>query len=46
VVILYGDVPIIRPETLRNLINKSVSQKEYATVLTAIYDNPTRIPEE
>jgi bifunctional UDP-N-acetylglucosamine pyrophosphorylase/glucosamine-1-phosphate N-acetyltransferase len=41
VVILYGDVPIIRPETLRNLINKSITQKEYATVLTAIYDNPT-----
>jgi len=41
VVILYGDVPIIRPETLKNLIYKSVSQKEYATVLTAIYDNPT-----
>lgn len=41
VVILYGDVPIIRPETLKNLIAKSESQKEYATVLTAIYDNPT-----
>ena len=41
VVILYGDVPIIRPETLKGLIAKSVAQKEYATVLTAIYDNPT-----
>ncbi len=41
VVILYGDVPIIRPSTLKNLITKSNSQKEYATVLTAIYDNPT-----
>ncbi len=40
VVILYGDVPIIRPETLENLISKSKSKKEYATVLTAIYDNP------
>ena len=40
VVILYGDVPIIRPETLKNLIAKSNSQKEYATVLTAIYENP------
>lgn len=40
-VILYGDVPIIRPETLKNLINKSVTGKEYATVLTAIYENPT-----
>ena len=41
VVILYGDVPLIRPETLKNLINKSVAENEYATVLTAIYDNPT-----
>lgn len=41
VVILYGDVPIIRPETLRNLISKSIKNKEYATLLTAIYENPT-----
>ncbi len=41
VLILYGDVPIIRPETLRNLIKKSIQNKEYATLLTAIYDNPT-----
>ncbi|MBR1540445.1 MAG: NTP transferase domain-containing protein [Clostridia bacterium] len=41
VVILYGDVPIIRPETLKNLINKSITAKEYATVLTAVYENPT-----
>lgn len=41
VVILYGDVPLIRPETLKNLINKSVTCKECATVLTAVYDNPT-----
>ena len=41
VLILYGDVPIIRPETLKSLISKSISNKEYATVLTAVYDNPT-----
>ncbi len=41
VLVLYGDVPIIRPETLINLVNKSIASKEYATVLTAIYDNPT-----
>lgn len=41
VVILYGDVPIIRPETLKNLIYKSIKNKEYATLLTAIYENPT-----
>lgn len=40
VLILNGDVPIIRPETLGNLISKSVKNKEYATLLTAIYDNP------
>ena len=41
VVILYGDVPIIRKETLENLILKSIKNKEYATLLTAIYENPT-----
>lgn len=41
VVILYGDVPILRPETLENLISKSFKNKEYATLLTAIYENPT-----
>lgn len=40
-VILYGDVPIIRPNTLKNLITKSIKNKEYATLLTAIYENPT-----
>lgn len=40
VLILNGDVPIIRPETLTKLIEKSVSNKEYATLLTALYDNP------
>ena len=41
VIVLNGDVPIIRPETLRNMIDKSIEHKEYATILTAIYDNPT-----
>ena len=41
VLILYGDVPITRPETLKNLVKKSVENKEYATLLTAIYENPT-----
>ena len=40
VVILYGDVPIIRPETVKNLIEKSIKNREYATLLTAIYENP------
>ena len=41
VVVLNGDVPIIRKETLENLITKSIKNKEYATLLTAIYENPT-----
>ncbi len=41
VIILYGDVPIIRPETIELLIEKSIESKEAATVLTAVYDNPT-----
>lgn len=41
VVVLNGDVPIIRPETLKGLIDKSIANKEYATLLTAIYNNPT-----
>lgn len=41
VVVLYGDVPLIRPETIKKLIKKSIVNKEYATILTAIYENPT-----
>lgn len=41
VLVLNGDVPILRPETLNKLLNKSIENKEYATLLTAIYDNPT-----
>ena len=40
VVVLNGDVPIIRAETIQNLVNKSIHNKEYATLLTAIYNNP------
>ena len=40
VVVLNGDVPIIRAETIQNLLNKSIHNKEYATLLTAIYNNP------
>ena len=43
VIILYGDVPIVRPETLQKLIAKSIRDKEYATVLTAMVSDPTRI---
>ena len=41
VLVLNGDVPLIRPETLNKLIEKSIENKEYATLLTAIYDDPT-----
>ena len=41
VVVLNGDAPIIRPETIKNLIQKSINNKEYATLVTAIYSNPT-----
>ena len=41
VVILSGDVPILRPTTIKALIEKSIERKEYATLLTAIYDNPS-----
>ena len=41
VVVLNGDVPILRPETIKKFIQKSIKNKEYATVLTAIYNNPT-----
>lgn len=41
VLVVNGDVPIIRPETLNRLVNKSTENKEAATLLTAIYDNPT-----
>ena len=41
VIVLNGDVPILRPETIKSLIEKSIENKEYATLVTAIYNNPT-----
>lgn len=41
VIVLYGDVPIVRPETISGLIEKNIKAKEAATILTAIYENPT-----
>ena len=40
VLVLNGDVPILRPETITNLLEKSIDSKEAATLLTAIYDDP------
>ncbi len=41
VLVLNGDVPLLRPDTLNKLIEKSIENREYATLLTAIYENPT-----
>ena len=41
VVILYGDVPIIREETIRELVDKSIEKNEKATILTSRIKNPT-----
>lgn len=41
VIVLNGDVPILRPDTIKKFIQKSINHKEAATVLTAIYNNPT-----
>lgn len=40
VLIISGDVPLIRTETLNKLVNQSIVNSEAATVLTAIYDTP------
>lgn len=40
VLIINGDVPLIRTETLNKLVNQSIINSEAATVLTAIYDTP------
>ena len=40
VLVLNGDVPILRPGTINKLLNKSIKNNEYATLLTAIYDDP------
>ena len=43
VVILYGDVPIVRANTLKKLIAKSIKENDDATILTAFVNNPFRI---
>lgn len=40
VLVLNGDVPILRPETINRLLDKSIDNKEAATLLTAIYEDP------
>lgn len=38
VLVLNGDHPIMRPETLRNLVDESTRRGEYATILTMVHD--------
>ena len=40
IVILYGDAPLTRVETIKDLIQKNIDNDEKATVVTTICDNP------
>jgi len=40
-VILVGDAPLVRPETLRTLVSKHVRAKAAVTILTTQLDDPT-----
>lgn len=39
--VICGDTPLIRPETMKALLEHHTTQKAKATILTAIADNPT-----
>lgn len=41
VMILCGDTPLIRPETLRDMVKQHRSQNSTLTVMTTLLDNPT-----
>lgn len=41
VIILCGDTPLIKPETLKALVESHRSNKSDITVMSAIFDNPT-----
>lgn len=41
VLILYGDTPLIKPETLQKLIEIHTKEKNYATVISSFVKNPT-----
>lgn len=40
VVILYGDVPIIRESTIKKMVDRSIENNVYAMLLTAVSDTP------
>ena len=39
-VLLYGDVPLLRPDTLRRLVREHTERRAAATVLTAVVEQP------
>jgi bifunctional UDP-N-acetylglucosamine pyrophosphorylase/glucosamine-1-phosphate N-acetyltransferase len=39
--VLYGDGPLIKPETLRAIVTKHRKEKNFATVMTAVHEDPT-----
>jgi len=39
--VVCGDTPLIRPETMKALLDHHVAQKAKATILTAVAENPT-----
>ncbi len=41
VLVLCGDTPLLKGQTLREMLNYHVAQKASATVLTAVLDDPT-----
>ncbi|MGL4989670.1 MAG: bifunctional UDP-N-acetylglucosamine diphosphorylase/glucosamine-1-phosphate N-acetyltransferase GlmU [Sarcina sp.] len=41
VAIFTGDAPLIKEETVENLIKTHINENNYATLLTSIIDNPT-----
>ncbi len=40
IIATYGDVPILKTQTLKRLLETSIKNNESATLLTAIYENP------
>ncbi len=41
VVIANGNIPLIKPETIKKLVDKSIKEEEIATVVTGILTEPT-----
>ena len=41
VIIANGDAPLIEPETLENVINSHISEKNYGTIITSIIEDST-----